>query len=1003
MSKVTVFLAPIRTAILAGLVWTCCFPVHTFASSQPEAPFSDTVEVWMNRTPSNLLVAAGNVLTYDTVANRFVDLGNSGQLAHLRLMGTSHTTPVFQVTAEAAFTGSQWVVTNVAVRGTVPAGSTKPEFRTGAVSTAWNDPYQAVAVSTSGGTDYQVTWVIEGTATKEVRPVLLPRFRHQPWRGHKRGWMMKVRNTLTGFDPSVLPFGSGSSYLRQVVDSVMTTITKSSNYQVTASYEIKELFYGGPVENINCSVIEQNTLATVGITATNWRDSFDWAIFTAYPALQQRLSLDPLGRRTPQGCAPYHAAGAWYPDLAWPRWDATVVLPTFPASPGVMLHEFGHTIGLSHPLYAGDYSPGQPVTDLAVFSPPLDVKFRTDWLQVFNMGATRGFWWSPMDRASLGWLQGRQVVLAATTGVYELYGDQDNLTMPEKPLILQVPVKVKGTSDFVYLFLPNGNHVRDKLLGFDADYFDTLGEGIQLAGGRNEGLTFGPGSFREGPGLMARELVVSGPIVPGQEIHLRWEGTDVRITNLERRGNRALVRIRFNGESVPSPQPDLTIIQFFPEWPATGDLNGTTFTAKAGDVMRFTPTVKNAGTAEVPASSLAIYIDGALFTKVTLGRIPAGQAITYVTPTTWKATWGTHTVKAVSDSDAQLSELDEANNTRSLTLTVTPPPPSTQPVVWTQATGVAVSGGSLTKTAATDWGNAGAISSQSLASGEGFVEFTVAETTTHRIVGLSTGNSTANWDDIDFGLYLYGWNPISVKVYEAGVFRGEFGPFASGDTMRVAVSGGKVTYARNGTVFYTSTKPPISPLLVDASLYDTGATIATAVVSSGFSAAPPPPPSGTPLVTAGGTSSSLRNDFSGWVGTAFKVGATPLTVTALGRYVVTGSSGTHVVKLVQFTGTTGTDVPWGSVTVSTAGVPVGTYAYTTLRTPITLEANGTYFLVSQEVAGGDRWYDYWNNAITLASVVSPVGPTWADNNSTNYIVANPYAAQTYGPVNLKYQ
>ena len=38
-------------------------------------------------------------------------------------------------------------------------------------------------------------------------------------------------------------------------------------------------------------------------------------------------------------------------------------------------------------------------------------------------------------------------------------------------------------------------------------------------------------------------------------------------------------------------------------------------------------------------------------------------------------------------------------------------------------------------------------------------------------------------------------------------------------------------YSKNGTVFYTSTKTPTYPLLVDAALYTQGATLNSAVIS----------------------------------------------------------------------------------------------------------------------------------------------------------------------------
>src|SRR4029450_12754975 len=74
-----------------------------------------------------------------------------------------------------------------------------------------------------------------------------------------------------------------------------------------------------------------------------------------------------------------------------------------------------------------------------------------------------------------------------------------------------------------------------------------------------------------------------------------------------------------------------------------------------------------------------------------------------------------------------------------------------EPVVWTSAVGVATSGNSLTKSAVVGWGNAGAVSLKFLNARDGFVQHTVQETNTYRMLGLSSyGNSSTSWDDIDF-------------------------------------------------------------------------------------------------------------------------------------------------------------------------------------------------------------------------------------------------------------
>ena len=156
------------------------------------------------------------------------------------------------------------------------------------------------------------------------------------------------------------------------------------------------------------------------------------------------------------------------------------------------------------------------------------------------------------------------------------------------------------------------------------------------------------------------------------------------------------------------------------------------------------------------------------------------------------------------------------------------PPSGAVPVVWTSTAGVTVNGNSLTKTAAVAWGNAGAISTKQIVSGEGYVEFTASETTKSRIAGLSKGNTDSTRTDVDFGIYINYAAPL--QVYERGSLRGTFGTYATGDRLRVAVVGTVVKYSRNGVVFYTSKSAPAYPLLVDTALYSQGSTISNVVV-----------------------------------------------------------------------------------------------------------------------------------------------------------------------------
>jgi len=132
-------------------------------------------------------------------------------------------------------------------------------------------------------------------------------------------------------------------------------------------------------------------------------------------------------------------------------------------------------------------------------------------------------------------------------------------------------------------------------------------------------------------------------------------------------------------------------------------------------------------------------------------------------------------------------------------------------------------------------------------------------------------------------------------------------------------------------------------------------------------------------------------------GTRIVVGASPLVVTDLGRWVRSGNTNAHTLKLVR---SDGYDVPGASVSLNTSGATAGQFAYATLAAPVILEAGATYYLVSQETNGGDTWYDL-DNTLVPTGAFTLTGQVWAYNSTTVYTV---YSATNKGyiPVNLKY-
>jgi len=148
----------------------------------------------------------------------------------------------------------------------------------------------------------------------------------------------------------------------------------------------------------------------------------------------------------------------------------------------------------------------------------------------------------------------------------------------------------------------------------------------------------------------------------------------------------------------------------------------------------------------------------------------------------------------------------------------------------------------------------------------------------------------------------------------------------------------------------------------------------------------------TPLLT-GSPTGSLRNDFTGFVGLKFTVGSTPIKVSRLGRWVPV-NGGTHTLKLVD--AVTGLDVTGGSLSLNINTVPTGGYAYAALASPLTLPASHSYYLLTKETSGGDRWYDA--GTVTPSSAVTINGPAYQQSNGAYTLLFN--GVGSYGTVSL---
>lgn len=121
----------------------------------------------------------------------------------------------------------------------------------------------------------------------------------------------------------------------------------------------------------------------------------------------------------------------------------------------------------------------------------------------------------------------------------------------------------------------------------------------------------------------------------------------------------------------------VTIIPNMPDL-AIGTVTWSPADVPAGKEVTFTINIENQGSLSAGPSRVTYYVDGANVGYADIGRLDAGATVTeYLI---WAATAGYHTIEIVADSTNQILEIDEASNSKIVTL----PPPDLviQDITW---------------------------------------------------------------------------------------------------------------------------------------------------------------------------------------------------------------------------------------------------------------------------------------------------------------------------------
>ncbi|MDF2927128.1 MAG: hypothetical protein K0R57_6042 [Paenibacillaceae bacterium] len=215
------------------------------------------------------------------------------------------------------------------------------------------------------------------------------------------------------------------------------------------------------------------------------------------------------------------------------------------------------------------------------------------------------------------------------------------------------------------------------------------------------------------------------------------------------------------------------------------------------------------------------------------------------------------------------------------------------------------------------------------------------------------------------------------------------------------VNAGKSTVAIDN-ILYTpdgSAWPAEATAIMDnAGIEEAYGDIIPDVPDLGTSEEPPAEPEPTPLpvsfqgkqalVTGIQKAGVIRNNWGGWVGTKITVGNNPLTVTALGRADLGGSLGVHRMRIVDAAAQS--DLLNEPVRLVMTQAPAnGDFKYVQLPAPVVLQANTSYYVLSEEKVGEDLWYDSDLKVQSTSAAAVNIG-IWSNTFKTGVTAGNSF-------------
>ena len=135
--------------------------------------------------------------------------------------------------------------------------------------------------------------------------------------------------------------------------------------------------------------------------------------------------------------------------------------------------------------------------------------------------------------------------------------------------------------------------------------------------------------------------------------------------------------------------------------------------------------------------------------------------------------------------------------------------------------GLSIAGNKITKTGSNGWSHG--LATKGTINSDGYTEYRIPQINRALMVGLSSDNSSASYNTIDFAIYCRSNGTLG--IYESGIHVNNPGNYKAGDLLRIERIGSTIFFKKNSETIYISQTKSAGNLIGDISIHGNGGKI----------------------------------------------------------------------------------------------------------------------------------------------------------------------------------